>query len=306
MSVEIGQLLKLLDMIPDKKGKRTFIEKLPSAQKLDGGNLSGLMSKLVSGNLSDLFKNPLSAIMGPLQQLLGAVMNAQSGGASGTPDSSNGAGGVTTGPIGRPGGVGAPGGANPFADAIGGPGGLIQAVQGLAALSGRLSGEVAPAAGEYGFTDLVLHESILDQLGDAAPASMTLAVAAAPLEAGGLLSNVADTVYRYNTAIMRGQMSSIAAAPDVISYTAQINAIVSSSVAAIAQGEAMAPKIAQVQTAAGMLVSGSPDLQKLVRTCLQPSSASAMDAAMSDRLTIRPPDTATTPPADPNSTTTCY
>lgn len=306
MTVGIGQVLKLLDMIPDKKGKRTFIEKLPSAQKLDGGNLPGLMGKLMSGGLADLFRNPLSAIMGPLQQLLGAVMNAQSGGSAGAPDASNGAGGVTTGPIGSPSGGWPPGADNPFAQAVGGPGGLIEAVQGLAALSDRLSGAVAPAAGEYGFTDLALHESILDQLGAAAPAGMALSVAAAPLTAGPLLSNVADTVYRYNTAIMRGQMSPSAATPDIITYTAQINAIVSNSKAALSLGEAMAPNIAQVQTAAGTLVAGSPELQKLVRTCLQPSSASAMDAAMSDRLTIRPPDTTSPAPSDQNTSTTCY
>lgn len=49
----LGQVLKLLDMTPHKKGKRTFIEKLPSAQNLDGGNLSSLM-----GNLFDRAARP--------------------------------------------------------------------------------------------------------------------------------------------------------------------------------------------------------------------------------------------------------
>lgn len=285
MTVGIGQVLKLLDMIPDKKGKRTFIEKLPSAQKLDGGNLSALMAKMVNGDLSDLFKNPMAAIIGPLQQLLGAVMGAQA------PDGSSSPGGSS--------------GSNAFTAAVGGPGGLSEAVQSLAAQTARLSGAAAPAAGEFGFTDLALHESILDQLGDAAPASMALAVAAAPLMSGDLLSRVADTVYRYNVLVIRNQMTPEFAASDIIDFTSQLNAIVSSSNAALSQGEAMAPNIAQVQTAAGMLVSGSPDLQKLVRTCLQPSSASVMDAAMKDRLTIRPPDTAAAP-SDPAASTRCY
>lgn len=255
MTVEIGQLLKLLDMIPDKKGRRTFIEKLPSAQKLDGGNLSGLMGMMQSGGLQSLFRNPLSVVSGPLQDLLGAVQ--------------------------------AGGGSNPFTAAIGG---LSGAVQNISSLAARLSGTVGGSAGLFGFTDLALHESVLDQIGNSAPASMALSVASAPLTAGDLLSRVATTVYQYNTAIAQGQMSPSDAAPDIISFTAQISAIVSSSNSALSQGEAMAPGIAQVQTAAGMLASGSPELQKLIRMCLQPSVAAVMDDALKDRLTIRPPD----------------
>ena len=285
MTVGIGQVLKLLDMIPDKKGRRTFIEKLPSAQKLDGGNLTGLMAKVAGGDLASLFKDPLAAIMGPLQQLLGAVMGSQSSDGSSSPGTSS--------------------GANAFTAAVGGPGGLSDAVQALSAQAGRLSGTIAPAAGEFGFTDLVLHEGVLDQLGESAPDSMSLAVVAAPLMSGDLLSRVADTVYRYNVLVIRNQMTPEVAASDIVSFTAQINAIVSASNSALSQGEAMAPGIAQVQTAAGALVAGTSDLQKLVRTCLQPSSASAMDAAMKDRLTIRPPDP--DPPANtPATSTKCY
>lgn len=260
MSVGIGQVLKLLDMIPDKKGKRTFIEKLPSAQKLDGGNLGALMGMMQSGGLSSLFRNPIATVTGPMQQLIGAVMSAQ-GGTS-----------------------------NAFGAAVGGAGGLSDAVQSISATADRLSGAAAAGAGQFGFTDLALHESVLDQLGASAPAAMALDIAAAPLMASDLLSRMSGVLYQHNIDVLSGQLSPDAAAADINSFTSQINGIVSSSSAAMAQGEAMAPNIAQVQTAAGMLVSGSPDLQNLIRTCLQPSAAAAIDAAMADRLTIRPPD----------------
>lgn len=263
MTVGIGQVLKLLDMIPDKKGRRTFIEKLPSAQKLDGGNLSGLMGQLQGGGLASLYRNPIAPIAGPLQDLIGAVMGAQGGNT------------------------------NAFAAAVGGPGGLGDAVQAVTAVADRLSGVAAPGAGQFGFTDLALHESVLDQLGASAPAAMALDVAAGPLVAGDLLSRAASTINFLNNAIISGQMTPDAAAPNVISITNEINYIVLSSHDALSHGEAMAPGIAQVQTAAGMLISGSPQLQNLIRTCLQPSAAAAIDAAMTDRLTIRPPDPAT-------------
>jgi hypothetical protein len=278
MTVGIGQVLKLLDMIPDKKGKRTFIEKLPSAQKLDGGNLSALMAKLQSGGLASLFQNPLSALMGPLQQLISAVMGAQGGGGAGS---------------------------NPFAAAVGGPGGLSDAVQRLADVSARLSGTVPPGEGQFGFADLALHEGVLDQLGTSAPASMALAVAAAPLNTGDLLSRVANTVYRNNVSIANRLTTPSDAAVDVITHTAEINAILDASYLAIYQGEAFAQDIAQVQTAAGMLVAGSPALQNLIKQCLKPETARIMNAAMADRLTIRPPDVEKDESA-PATMTVCY
>lgn len=296
MTVGIGQVLKLLDMIPDKKGKRTFIEKLPSAQKLDGGNLSALMAKLQSGGLESLFQNPLASLLGPLQQLLSAVMGAQSGGAGG--------GGSQAGP-GVPVTVGGVQPGNPFAVAVGGPGGLSEAVQRLADTSARLSGSTIPGEGQFGFADLALHESVLDQLGDSAPPSMALAVAAAPLHSGDLLSRVAATVYRSNVSVIRNQVTPASAAVDIIDFTTQINAIIDASDLAISHGEAMAPNVAQVQIAAGMLVAGSPEMQNLIKQCLKPETARVMNAAMVDRLTIRPPDDEK-PAPDPGSSTVCY
>lgn len=275
----VGHVLKLLDMTPHRKGKRTFIEKLPSTQNLDGGNLSGLMGKLQGGGLTELFKNPMAAIAGPLQQLISAVTRS-AGGGGGTPD------------------------VNVLTEALSGPGGLAAALADVTHAADRLSGVLAPDAGQFGITALALHEGVLDTLGPSAPPELSLATAAGPKTCVPLLVTIADDLREVNKQVILRQMSYERATTIVSAHTTKLNAIITASNYALATGEAMAQNVAQVHTVAALLAVGSDELKALLRDCLQPDALTAMNDAMTDRLTIRPPDGTTTSPA-PESKTVC-
>ena len=190
---------------------------------------------------------------------------------------------------------------NAFGDAVAG---LSDVLTELQAVSDRLAGVTTPTdAGQYGISDLALHEGVLDILGSAAPPEMSLDVVAAPKTCGGILSGMAQEVYSLNADVIANSTLAPEAAVRVQAMQDRLREIMAASAAALARGEALAQEIAIVHCVAGSLVSGSPALAAMLKLCIQPNTLKVMQDAMTERLTIRPNDEDEAPKANPGKTT---
>lgn len=261
---QVGQVLKLLDMIPDKKAKKTFIEKLPSAQKLDGGNMGDVMKKLMSGGLSSLMQNPVAAILKAVTSLMGSIGGAQS--AAGNPQT---------------------------AAAAGQLGATLAVAETVVA---SMMSDVAVVEGQATALDIILHESVADALGDAAPPEIALELATAPAMAGPLYRRVAAVAYDLNGQLLRGLVSDKDVAERFQAMNTEVATMLNASALALRRADEIAQSVTSVHAMAGLLVSGSDGLKAFLRIILRPEIAAAMDAALVDRLTIAPNDDEVMPP----------
>ena len=270
--VALPTVLQLLDGTPHKKVASAIFENLPLAKLLQGGDISGLMKKvLADGNLSSVLQNPMAGLTQGLQSLAGQA-------------------------------------ATQLQSALGsGASGLISALTGASGLTGALSALQAAGDslvgltnGQAGLMALAGHDSLLGMLGDAAPAAVALSRVLGPTASGDLLNGITSALPGVVQNVISGGMTVAAATSWVQAQIASVSAVVSASADALAQGAAMQMQASAVSTVAGLLApigagAVATPLQTALGSFVQPAAFVAMNTALAAQVaadTHAPVDTA--------------
>lgn len=270
--ISLPAVLQLLDGTPHKKVATAVFENLPLAKLLQGGDISGLLKKvLADGNLSSVLQNPMTGLTQGLQGLAGQAA-AQLQSAIGSD-------------------------ASGLISALTGTSGLTSALSALQAAGDNL---VGLTNGQAGLMALAGHDSLLSMLGDAAPAAVALSRVLGPTASGDLLNGITASLPTVVQNVISGGMSIAAATSWVQAQIASVTSMVSASADALAQGAAMQMQASAVSTVAGLLApvgagAAQTPLQAALGTFVQPAARTAMFAALAAQVaadTHAPVDTA--------------
>jgi hypothetical protein len=248
MPIELPAVLKLLNGNPLMKVKQVIGEHLPLTKSLDGGaGLDGLVSKVMSGGLASVIPNPMAAITGQLQGVLGS------------------AAGQITGSLGE-GGAG-------LVSALTGAGGLGGAVSGLASAgNGLLSAS--------GILSVVGHAGVADMAGAALPGGLGIATVLGPLNADAAVGGITQWVPSMVAQVINGTLPVDTAIAQVEAHTATLTGITSASATALATVEAMAPNLAAVSTVAAALVAAPAEIRAVFERAIAPEDLATMRASV--------------------------
>lgn len=258
--ISLPMALQLLDGTPHRKVASAIFENLPVAKVLQGGNVSGLLKKvLADGNLTSALANPMAAATGALQGLAGQaatqVQSALGSGASGLVSALTGASGLT---------------------------GVLQQFQ---AAGDNLAGLTN---GQAGLMALAGHDSLLSMLGPAAPDALAAARVLGPVASGDLLGAISGTLPGVVQQVIAGAMSIAAATTWVQQQAASIAAVTAASADALAQGQAVQMLASAVATVSGLTapVPGVPasPIQVALAGFVTPDAAAAMQAALAEQV----------------------
>lgn len=269
--VALPTVLQLLDGTPHKRVASAIFENLPLAKLLQGGDISGLMKKvLADGNLSSVLQNPMAALTGQLQGLAGQAA-AQLQATLGT-------------------------GASGLISALTGASGLTSALSALQAAGDSLAGLTN---GQAGLMALAGHDSLLSMLGDAAPAALAATRVLGPIASGDLLNGITAALPRVVQSVISGGMAVADATAWVQGQIASVTAVVSASADALTQGQSVQMLASTVATVSGLVapipgVAASP-IQAALGTFVQPAARTAMKVALAAQVaadTHAPVDTA--------------
>lgn len=269
--VSLPSVLQLLDGTPHRKVASAMFENLPLAKVLQGGNLAGLMQKvLADGNLSSVLANPMAALTGGLQaQIEQAVTQLQASAISG---------------------------ADALISALTGASGLSSALTAFQAAGDNLSGLTN---GQAGLMALAGHDSLLGMLGGAVPGALDPARVLGPVASGALLNGLSSTLPTVISSVANGGMSVATAVQWVSGQATAISNVTAVSADALAQGQSMQMLVSAVATVSGLVapVPGVPrsPVQTAIGTFVQPSARLAMTAALAAQIradTHAPVDTA--------------
>ncbi|MCJ2012665.1 hypothetical protein [Methylobacterium sp. J-076] len=269
--VSLPSVLQLLDGTPHRKVASAMFENLPLAKVLQGGNLAGLMQKvLADGNLSSVLANPMAALTGGLQAQIGqAVTQLQSSAISD---------------------------AGALISALTGSSGLSSALTAFQAAGDNLSGLTN---GQAGLMALAGHDSLLGMLGGAVPAALDPARVLGPVASEPLLAGLSSALPSVVASVISGGMSVSAATQWVSGQAAIVSTVTAGSADALAQGQSMQMLASAVATVSGLVapVPGVPrsPVQTAIGTFVQPGARLAMNAALAAQIradTHAPVDTA--------------
>lgn len=254
--VSLPGVLQLLDGTPHKKVGSAIFENMPLAKVLQGGNVSGLMGKvLADGNLSSVLMNPMAAITEQLQGL--AVQAATRLQAAFGSD----AGGLIS--------------------ALTGGSGLTTALAAFQAAGDNLSGLTN---GQAGLFALAGHDSLLAMLGGSAPPALAASRVVGPLASGDLLNGIASALPGVVQSVIDGTLPLDAATSWVQGQTATIAGVTADSADALAQGQAAQMLASTVATVSGLVapvpgIAPSP-IQRAMSATVKPAAAVAMRQAL--------------------------
>lgn len=258
--VSLPAVLQLLDGTPHKKVASAIFENLPLAKLLQGGDISGLMKKvLADGNLSSVLQNPMAALTGQLQGLAGQAAT-QLQFALGT-------------------------GASGLISALTGTSGLTGALSALQAAGDHLAGLTN---GQAGLMALAGHDSLLSMLGDAAPAALAAARVLGPIASGDVLNGMAAALPGVVQSVISGGMTVADATAWVQGQIASVTAVVSASAEALAQGQSIQMLASTVATVSGLVapVPGvtASAIQSAIGGFVTPSAGAAMLASLTAQI----------------------
>ena len=253
--ISLPAALQLLDGQPHRKVVSAFFERLPLAKVLSGGDVSGLLKKVMAdGNLSSVLANPMGALTGALQAQVGqAAAQLQAAGFSA---------------------------ASGLVSSLTGATGLAQGVAAFQAAGDSLSGLTT---GQAGLFALAGHDSLLGMLGDAAPAALAAARVLGPTASPDLLSTITAGIPGMVSAVIGSTMSADAATAWVQQQTIALQNVVLASADALAQGQATQMLASTVATVSGLValppgVAASP-IQAAMAGFVLPAARAAMDEA---------------------------
>ncbi|WP_342111739.1 hypothetical protein [Methylobacterium sp. SI9] len=259
--VALPTVLQLLDGTPHKKVATAIFENLPLAKLLQGGDVSGLLKKvLADGNLSSVLQNPMAGLTQGLQDLAGqAAVQLQAALGSG---------------------------ASSLISALTGASGLTSALSTLQAAGDNL---VGLTNGQAGLMALAGHDSLLSMLGDAAPATMALSQVLGPTASADLLNGITGALPGVVQSVIAGAMSVADATAWVQGQSASVAAVVSASASALTQGAAIQMQASAVSTVAGLLApigagAAATPLQAALAIFVQPEARAAMLASLSAQI----------------------
>lgn len=249
-------LFQLLDGSPHKKVPSAIFENLPLAKLLQGGDVSGLLQKvLADGNLSSVLQNPMAGLTQGLQSLAGqAATQLQSALGSG---------------------------ASGLISALTGSSGLTSALSSLQAAGDNL---VGLTNGQAGLFALAGHDSLLSMLGNAAPSALSAANVLAPTASGDLLNAITAALPTLVQNVIAGSMSVADATAWVQAQTANVQAPVTASANALSQGQAIQMLASTVATVSGLVAPvpgvAASAIQSAIGGFVTPSASAAMRAAL--------------------------
>ncbi|SDO51835.1 hypothetical protein SAMN05216360_12529 [Methylobacterium phyllostachyos] len=269
--ISLPAALQLLDGQPHRKVVSAFFERLPLAKVLSGGDVSGLLKKVMAdGNLSSVLSNPMGVLTGALQAQVGqAAAQLQAAGFSA---------------------------ASGLISSLTSASGLAGAVAAFQAAGDNLSGLTN---GQAGLFALAGHDSLLGMLGDAAPAVLAAARVLGPTASPDLLNAITGGIPGMVSAVIGGTMTADAATAWVQQQTIALQGVVMASADALAQGQAMQMLASTVATVSGLMAlppgaTASP-IQAAIAGFVLPAARAAMDvanAAQRPEQTHDPVDTA--------------
>lgn len=253
-------LFQLLDGAPHKKVASAMFENLPLAKLLQGGDVSGLMSKvLADGNLSSVLQNPVAGLTQGLQGLAGqAATQLQAALGSG---------------------------ASGLISALTGASGLTSALSSLQAAGDNL---VGLTNGQAGLFALAGHDSLLSMLGSAAPSALSAANVLGPVASGSLLNGITAALPGVVQNVISGGMSVADATAWVQGQTASILAPVTASANALSQGQSIQMLASAVSTVSGLVapvpgVSAST-IQSAISGFVTPAASASMLASLKAQI----------------------
>lgn len=238
---------------------------LPLTQSLFGGGaLAGIAGGVLGGGLGQIFQNPIETLTGGLTPLLGQAAG----------DLTSALGADASGLVG----------------ALTGAAGLQGSLGKLADATNLLSGAALPTlAGQFGLSDVLGHAKLVEGLGAALPAGLSLEAALGPMRTAGQLGAVATALPGLVAGVIDGSLPIGDAVAQVSGWSSALDAVLDASQAALGGLQAGAPAMAVVNVVAHQLagLSGAPaPIQELLGAVIKPDVRAAMEAALA-------------PPSDP-------
>lgn len=237
-----GVTLGMIGGFLHQKTPEIVSEYLPVAKMLDGGSGMGdIVKKVVQGGLGSVVPNPMSQVMGQLNDTISQVAGALSG----VP------------------------GAQGIVSSLTGPGGLAGAASGLlSAGTNLLSGQ--------GVLAVMSHSTMAGLAGDALPEGMSTATVLGPLNASDLVSSVASALPTYVQPFLNGVITADQFVGNVLDHAADLTSVVTASADALTGLADLAPDLSGVHTVAAGLISGPTELQDVLKRAMSPADLQTM------------------------------
>ena len=258
--VSIGQAISIIGGSPILKNVLGHtVDHLKIPRHIDVGNVPGMSSImsgiLSSGGLGSLLQSPLGSSLSQLTSTVSSAVSSLTSAASG-------------------------GSGTDFTPLVTALGSLSASGTNLSALADNLVG-FASAAGLPTQLDAIGHMNLLQSLGTALPAAMSLATVMAPTGSAGLLTSAQASVQSIVAQATAGTMAVTDAVTAMQAVQARLDAVTNASASAVASLQNLAPALAAGQAVVALLVAGSPEMIAAINTAIQPSMLPAVQAMVS-------------------------
>lgn len=266
----VPNVLGIIGGSPILKAGRTIIENLKAAKSVDGGDLGGLLSKVLQNGIGAVLKNPLANIAALVNSTAAqAITKLES---FWSPDTTTGSGdsGTTTVP-------------DPdraaFTAAIGNLTSAVTSITGAAAvLSGVNAGD------GLGFLNVLSHSGTTSMLGSNLPGGLGLPVVLGPLNADTTLATVQADIDGIPDALIAGDITLQQALDIINGHAAGLNQTKALSDAAQAAVQNMSLAFAMVSAAGACIHSTDPNILAILPKIIQPDALIAMQQAAADMV----------------------
>ncbi|WP_298962217.1 hypothetical protein [uncultured Methylobacterium sp.] len=252
--ISFGQALGLLGGVPvQPAGAMTIIERLRAAKSMVPGNVGGIMNMVLSQGPGSLLQNPIAAVSTVMQGQIGGMLGALGSLGDLSPQS--------------------------LIQAIGGAGGLNQALGSLTGLTNSLSGLTG-----NGLMQLIGHANTLSMFGNMIPANIGLDTVIKPLLMESPLSSMVGQLQSIESRVMGGLMGEGSAIDLVGAMTGEIGAVVAGSNNALATLQNAALSIAQSAAAVSLIASGPPELAPIINMIVRDAHKGEIQSAMEEQI----------------------